>query len=86
METAEGTERAAQAEKAKAAPGALVYVIVQVNGVTLARVTLSSTASESEALESIIHESAVLERIRDKSLRRIDYVPGDHLNLIVTEA
>jgi len=28
----------------------------------------------------------VLERIYDRQLRHIDYVPGDHLNLVVAEA
>jgi leucyl-tRNA synthetase len=57
---------------------------VQVNGKVRGRVTLSLTATETEAKDAGLADPNVSKFIEGKTLRKVVYVPGKILNFIVS--
>jgi leucyl-tRNA synthetase len=69
-------EEAAMVEECK-------LVVVQVNGKVRARITVPATASEEQVQELAIQEPLVARYLVDATLRKVVYVPGKLLNLVV---
>jgi leucyl-tRNA synthetase len=62
-----------------------VTVGVQINGKMRGTVVLSPDASQEEAMEAVHNEAGLNERLSGKEIKKIIYVPGRILNLIVSE-
>src|SRR5690606_3534115 len=61
----------------------VVTIPVQVNGKVRGRVELARQADEQVAREAALNDEAVQKFVEGKSLRKVVYVPGRILNLIV---
>ncbi|MFN4291182.1 MAG: leucine--tRNA ligase [Permianibacter sp.] len=60
-----------------------VTVIVQVNGKLRAKLELATAATEEQAKAAALAEEAVQRQLDGKAIRKIIYVPGRLLNLVV---
>ena len=60
-----------------------VTVIVQVNGKLRAKLELAVTATEEQAKAAALAEDAVQRQLDGKAIRKVIYVPGKLLNLVV---
>ena len=71
--------------KAGPAPlkGETVEVIAQVNGKKRGAIRLTTTASESEAVAAAKHIAAVVTALGGRKPKRVVYVPGRILNLVI---
>ena len=56
---------------------------VQVNGKMRGKIKISKTASKEEALELANEDNNVKTYIENKELRKVIYVPGKILNIVV---
>jgi leucyl-tRNA synthetase len=60
-----------------------VEIPIQVNGKVRGRVTLARDASEEAALEAALAAPGVAQHLQGKAMRKVAYVPGRIINLIV---
>ncbi|NQD36626.1 leucine--tRNA ligase [Permianibacter sp. IMCC34836] len=60
-----------------------VTVVVQVNGKLRAKLELAVSATEEQAKAAALDEEPVQRQLEGKSLRKVIYVPGKLLNLVV---
>lgn len=60
-----------------------VTIGVQINGKHRGEITLSPEASEQEALDLVKGDTSLTERLLDMEVKKVVYVPGRILNLIV---
>jgi leucyl-tRNA synthetase len=63
----------------------LVRVAVQVNGRTRGVVELAPDADQAQAVEAARRVPAVQQHVGDRAVRRVVYVPGRVLNLVVRD-
>jgi leucyl-tRNA synthetase len=61
----------------------VVEIAVQVNGKVRGKISLSPTASEDEALTAALADENVQKYVAGKSVRKVVYIPGRILNVIV---
>jgi leucyl-tRNA synthetase len=60
-----------------------VEIVVQINGKLRGRVTVSASASEADARDAALGDVQIQKWIEGKPLRKVIYVPGKLLNLVV---
>jgi leucyl-tRNA synthetase len=60
-----------------------VTVVVQVNGKLRAKLELATAATEAQAKAAALAEDAVQRQLDGKAVRKVIYVPGKLLNLVV---
>jgi leucyl-tRNA synthetase len=60
-----------------------VTIGVQINGKMRGEITLSPEATEAQALEMVRKNEQLVEKINDQNPKKVIYVPGRILNLIV---
>jgi len=58
-------------------------IVVQVNGKLRGRVNISVSADEAAARQAALADEQVMKFVGDKPLRRVIFVPGKLLNLVV---
>jgi leucyl-tRNA synthetase len=58
-------------------------IVVQVNGKLRARVNIAVSADESAAREAALADEHVMKFVGDKPLRKVIFVPGKLVNLVV---
>jgi leucyl-tRNA synthetase len=60
-----------------------MQIVVQVNGKLRARVNIAVSADASAAKEAALADAHVMKFVGDKPLRKVIFVPGKLLNLVV---
>lgn len=58
-------------------------VVVQVNGKVRGKITVAANASEDQVKDLALTDATVIKFIDGKALRKVIYVPGKLLNLVV---
>jgi leucyl-tRNA synthetase len=61
----------------------MLQIIVQVNGKLRGRVSIAVSADESAAKEAALADAHVMKFVGDKPLRKVIFVPGKLVNLVV---
>jgi leucyl-tRNA synthetase len=60
-----------------------LQIVVQVNGKLRGRVNIAVSADESAATEAALADAHVMKFVGDKPLRKVIFVPGKLVNLVV---
>ena len=61
-----------------------VLIVIQVNGKLRSRITVDATLSEEEIKEKALSDGQISPWLKDKEVRKVIYVPGRLINIVVS--